>query len=102
MVVQIAPDFKSFSFLIILNYFRYGFSVCKDALIDYFTLQMDSAPRRVVGEVTVVDLCTPEGSNVTYDLAVLEELQTVFSPEMAHASYIPLYCLIGKINLILC
>ncbi|XP_023127790.1 WD repeat-containing protein 81 [Amphiprion ocellaris] len=57
--------------------------------------QLDSAPRRVVGEVTVVDVCTPEESNVTYEMAVLEELQTVFNPEMAHASYIPFYCLIG-------
>ncbi|XP_049920398.1 WD repeat-containing protein 81 [Epinephelus moara] len=59
--------------------------------------QLDSAPRRVVGEVTVVDVCTPEESNVTYELAVLEELQTVFNPEMAHASYIPFYCLIGDV-----
>uniref|UniRef100_A0A3Q0RGN3 WD repeat-containing protein 81 n=1 Tax=Amphilophus citrinellus TaxID=61819 RepID=A0A3Q0RGN3_AMPCI len=29
------------------------------------------------------------------DLGVLEELQTVFNPQMAHASYIPFYCLIG-------
>ncbi|XP_029373846.1 WD repeat-containing protein 81 [Echeneis naucrates] len=57
--------------------------------------QLDSAPRRVVGEVTVVDVCTTEKSNVTYELGVLEELQTVFNPEMAHASYIPFYCLIG-------
>lgn len=57
--------------------------------------QLDSAPRRIVGEVTVVDVCTPEESNVTYELGVLEELQTVFNPEMAHASYIPFYCLIG-------
>uniref|UniRef100_A0A3B4UDQ1 WD repeat-containing protein 81 n=1 Tax=Seriola dumerili TaxID=41447 RepID=A0A3B4UDQ1_SERDU len=27
---------------------------------------------------------------------VLEELQAVFNPEMAHASYIPFYCLIGR------
>ncbi|XP_026154391.1 WD repeat-containing protein 81 [Mastacembelus armatus] len=57
--------------------------------------QLDIAPRRVVGEVTVVDVCTTEESNVTYELGVLEELQTVFNPEMAHASYIPFYCLIG-------
>ncbi|KAM9853362.1 WD repeat-containing protein 81 [Aulostomus maculatus] len=57
--------------------------------------QMDSAPRRVVGEVTVVDICTPEDSNMTCELAVLEELQTVFNPEMAYASYIPFYCLVG-------
>ncbi|KAM6933877.1 WD repeat-containing protein 81 [Xenentodon cancila] len=57
--------------------------------------QLDYAPRRVVGEVTVVDVCTPEEGNVTYEIGVLEELQTVFNPEMAHASYIPFYCLIG-------
>ncbi|KAF7666791.1 hypothetical protein LDENG_00091650 [Lucifuga dentata] len=57
--------------------------------------QLHSAPRRVVGEVTVVDVCTPEESNVTYELCVLEELQSVFNPEMAYASYIPFYCLIG-------
>ncbi|CAN9510897.1 unnamed protein product [Ophioblennius macclurei] len=57
--------------------------------------QLDSAPRRIVAEVTVVDVCTPEEPNATYELGVLEELQTVFNPEMAHASYIPFYCLIG-------
>lgn len=60
---------------------------------------MDTAPRIVKGEVTVMEVCTPEDSNVTYELAVLEELQTVFSPEMAHASYIPFYCLIGKTHI---
>ena len=55
-----------------------------------------------MGEVTVVDVCTPEKTNVTYELGVLEELQTVFNPEMAHASYIPFYCLIGRKCLILC
>lgn len=71
---------------------------CKyiDVVTVFLTLQLDSAPRRVVGEVTVVDVCTPEESNVTYELGVLEELQTVFNPEMAHASYIPFYCLIGR------
>ncbi|XP_074535248.1 WD repeat-containing protein 81 [Halichoeres trimaculatus] len=59
--------------------------------------QLDSAPHRMVGEVTVVDVCTPDGSNATYELGVLEELQTVFNPEMAHASYIPFYCLIGDV-----
>lgn len=44
----------------------------------------------------MVDVCTTEESNVTYELAVLEELQTVFNHEMAHASYIPFYCLIGR------
>nr|XP_057936402.1 WD repeat-containing protein 81 [Doryrhamphus excisus] len=59
--------------------------------------QIESAPRRVVGEVTVVDVRTPEDSNETYELVVLEELQSVFSTEMAHASYIPFYCLIGDV-----
>ncbi|XP_041850568.1 WD repeat-containing protein 81 [Melanotaenia boesemani] len=57
--------------------------------------QLDHAPLRAVGDVTVVDVRTPEESNVTYEIGVLEELQTVFNPEMAHASYIPFYCLIG-------
>ncbi|XP_057694255.1 WD repeat-containing protein 81 [Corythoichthys intestinalis] len=57
--------------------------------------QMESAPRRVVGEVTVVVVSTPEEPSVTYELSILEELQSVFSTEMAHASYIPFYCLIG-------
>ncbi|XP_047247224.1 WD repeat-containing protein 81 [Girardinichthys multiradiatus] len=65
------------------------------SLLHSLQSQLNHAPRRVVGEVTVVDICTPEGSNVTYEMAVLEELQTVFNPEMAHASYIPFYCLIG-------
>ncbi|KAK7883110.1 hypothetical protein WMY93_029284 [Mugilogobius chulae] len=59
--------------------------------------QLDSAPRRMVGEVAVVDICTPEESNATYELGILEELQMVFNAEMAHASYIPFYCLIGDI-----
>ncbi|KAK5929533.1 hypothetical protein CgunFtcFv8_010758 [Champsocephalus gunnari] len=67
------------------------------SLLNYLQPQLDSAPRRVVGEVVVVDVCTPEESNVTYELGVLEELQSVFNPEMAHASYIPFYCLIGDI-----
>ncbi|KAG7264453.1 hypothetical protein CRUP_010952 [Coryphaenoides rupestris] len=54
-----------------------------------------SAPRRVVADVTMVDVSSPEGSAATYELGVLEELQTVFNPEMAYASYIPFYCLIG-------
>ncbi|XP_061537812.1 WD repeat-containing protein 81 [Phycodurus eques] len=57
--------------------------------------QMESAPRRIVGEVTVVDVSTPEESSATFELSVLEELQSVFTTEMAHASYIPFYCLIG-------
>lgn len=44
----------------------------------------------------MVDVCTAEKSQITYELGVLQELQTVFSPEMAHASYIPFYCLIGE------
>ncbi|XP_069568426.1 WD repeat-containing protein 81 isoform X1 [Brachyistius frenatus] len=65
------------------------------SLLRFLQPQLDTAPRRVVGEGTVVDLCTPEESNVTYEVGVLEELQTVFNSEMAHASYIPFYCLIG-------
>ncbi|XP_020784167.1 WD repeat-containing protein 81 [Boleophthalmus pectinirostris] len=57
--------------------------------------QLDSASQRMVGEVAVVDVCTSEESNVTYEVGVLEELQTVFNPQMAHASYVPFYCLIG-------
>ncbi|CAL8346441.1 unnamed protein product [Arctogadus glacialis] len=57
--------------------------------------QLDSAPRRLVGDVTVVEVWTPEGAEATYELGVLEELQTVFNAEMAYASYIPFYCLIG-------
>lgn len=53
-----------------------------------------------MGDVTVVDVSAPDESNVTYELGVLEELQTVFNPEMAHASYIPFYCLIGRKSLI--
>ncbi|KAJ3591325.1 hypothetical protein NHX12_009271 [Muraenolepis orangiensis] len=75
-----------------------------DTLCRFFTVftllrclqpQLDSAPRRVVGDVIVVDVRTPEGSVETYELGVLEELQTVFNPEMAYASYIPFCCLIG-------
>ncbi|XP_068440317.1 WD repeat-containing protein 81 [Clinocottus analis] len=65
------------------------------SLLHFLQPQLDSTPCRVVGEVTVVDVCTPEKTNMTYELGVLEELQTVFNPEMAHASYIPFYCLIG-------
>lgn len=52
-----------------------------------------------MGDVTVVDVCTPDELNVTYELGVLEELQFVFNPEMAYASYIPFCCLIGRIDL---
>uniref|UniRef100_A0A146P4U4 WD repeat-containing protein 81 n=1 Tax=Fundulus heteroclitus TaxID=8078 RepID=A0A146P4U4_FUNHE len=65
------------------------------SLLHSLQSQLNHAPRRTVGEVTVVDVCTPEGSNETYEMGVLEELQAVFNPEMAHASYIPFYCLIG-------
>uniref|UniRef100_A0A1A8BMJ3 WD repeat-containing protein 81 n=1 Tax=Nothobranchius kadleci TaxID=1051664 RepID=A0A1A8BMJ3_NOTKA len=65
------------------------------SLLHTLQLQLNDAPRRVVGEVTLVDVCIPEESSVTFELGVLEELQTVFNPEMAHASYIPFYCLIG-------
>lgn len=57
--------------------------------------QLETAPRRAVGDAIVVDVSTPEGTNVTLELGVLEELQTVFNPEMAYASYIPFICLIG-------
>lgn len=52
-----------------------------------------------MSDVTVVDVCTLDGSNVTYELGVLEELQCVFSSEMAYASYIPFSCLIGRVEL---
>ncbi|XP_037534177.1 WD repeat-containing protein 81 [Nematolebias whitei] len=65
------------------------------SLLQSLQSQLNDAPRRIVREVTVVDVCMPEESNVTYELGVLEELQSVFNPEMAHASYIPFYCLIG-------
>lgn len=51
-----------------------------------------------MGEVTIVDVCTPDASTVTYELGVLEELQCVFNPEMAYASYIPFCCLMGRKN----
>ncbi|XP_039526599.1 WD repeat-containing protein 81 [Pimephales promelas] len=57
--------------------------------------QMGSAPRREVGDCTYLDVCIPDGTVVTCELGVLEELQAVFNPEMAYASYIPFYCLIG-------
>lgn len=44
----------------------------------------------------MVDVCTPDESTVTYELGVLEELQCVFNPEMAYASYIPFCCLMGR------
>ncbi|XP_034147074.1 WD repeat-containing protein 81 [Esox lucius] len=59
--------------------------------------QMETAPRREVGECTLMDVCMPEGSAVTCELGVLEELQAVFNAEMAYASYIPFYCLVGDV-----
>ncbi|CAL9684141.1 unnamed protein product [Knipowitschia caucasica] len=64
------------------------------SLLHLLKPQLDSAPQRMVGEMAVVDVCISEQS-VTYELGVLEELQTVFNAQMAHASYIPFYCLIG-------
>ncbi|KAJ7995563.1 hypothetical protein DPEC_G00245890 [Dallia pectoralis] len=57
--------------------------------------QMETALRRDVGECTLLDVCLPEGSKVTCELGVLEELQAVFNAEMAYASYVPFYCLVG-------
>lgn len=67
-----------------------------DALTACSAPQLETAPRRAVGDAIVVDVSTPEGTNVTLELGVLEELQTVFNPEMAYASYIPFICLIGR------
>ncbi|XP_076831967.1 WD repeat-containing protein 81 [Brachyhypopomus gauderio] len=57
--------------------------------------QMETAPRREVGEYVYLDVCTPQGTEVSCELGVLEELQAVFNPEMAYVSYTPFYCLIG-------
>ncbi|XP_067306696.1 WD repeat-containing protein 81 [Pseudorasbora parva] len=57
--------------------------------------QMGSARRREVGDCTYLDVSIPDGTEVTCELGVLEELQAVFNPEMAYASYIPFYCLVG-------
>lgn len=59
-------------------------------------LQLETASRRAVGDVTVVDVSTPGGTDITVELGVLEELQTVFNPRMAYASYIPFSFLIGE------
>lgn len=59
-------------------------------------MQIEKGPRKEVGEYTYIDVCTPEGREVTCELGVLEELQAVFNPEMAYTSYIPLHCLIGE------
>lgn len=61
--------------------------------------QLEGAPRRIVADVTVVDVCTSDNSFVTYELGVLEELRCVFNPEMAYASYVPFCCLIGRTDL---
>ncbi|KAL2096116.1 hypothetical protein ACEWY4_008264 [Coilia grayii] len=58
--------------------------------------QMETAPRREVGECIFLDGHDQHGEEVTWELRVLEELQAVFNPEMAYASYIPFYCLIGE------
>ncbi|XP_036392445.1 WD repeat-containing protein 81 [Megalops cyprinoides] len=65
------------------------------SLLHSLQTQVDTAACREVGECTLLEVRTPDGSEVTCELAVLEELQAVFSPEMAYASYIPFYCLIG-------
>lgn len=67
-----------------------------DALTACCALQLETAPRRAVGDATVVDVSTPEGTNVTLELGVLEELQTVFNPKMASASYVAFNCLAGR------
>uniref|UniRef100_A0A672KL32 WD repeat-containing protein 81-like n=1 Tax=Sinocyclocheilus grahami TaxID=75366 RepID=A0A672KL32_SINGR len=65
------------------------------SLLQYLQNQMGSAPRREVGDSTYLDVCIPDGTEITCELGVLEELQAVFNPEMAYASYIPFYCLVG-------
>ncbi|XP_026082239.1 WD repeat-containing protein 81-like [Carassius auratus] len=65
------------------------------SLLQYLQKQMESAPRREVGDSTYLDVHIPDGTEITCELGVLEELQAVFNPEMAYASYIPFYCLIG-------
>ncbi|KAK6473284.1 WD repeat-containing protein 81-like isoform X1 [Huso huso] len=57
--------------------------------------QLAQASRRELGDSVLLDLRSPDGSEVTCELSALEELQAVFNPEMAYASYIPFYCLIG-------
>ncbi|XP_053362669.1 WD repeat-containing protein 81 [Clarias gariepinus] len=65
------------------------------SLLDSLQHQTENRPRKVVGEYTYIEVCTPGGTLVTCEVGVLEELQAVFSPEMAYTSYIPLQCLIG-------
>uniref|UniRef100_A0A8C1YUY7 WD repeat-containing protein 81 n=1 Tax=Cyprinus carpio TaxID=7962 RepID=A0A8C1YUY7_CYPCA len=65
------------------------------SLLQCLQNQMGSAPRREDGDSTYLDMCSPDGTEITCELRVLEELQAVFNPEMAYASYIPFYCLIG-------
>uniref|UniRef100_A0A8C9R9L9 WD repeat-containing protein 81 n=1 Tax=Scleropages formosus TaxID=113540 RepID=A0A8C9R9L9_SCLFO len=65
------------------------------SLLHDIQAQVDTAIHREIGDCTVLDLVSPGGLEVTYELAVLQELQAVFSAEMAYAAYIPFYCLIG-------
>lgn len=67
------------------------------SLLQSLRSQMGSAPRREVGDCTYLNVCISDGTEVSCELAVLEELQAVFNPEMAYASYIPFYCLIGDV-----
>ncbi|XP_065137112.1 WD repeat-containing protein 81 [Paramisgurnus dabryanus] len=65
------------------------------SLLHSLQSQMASASRKEVGDCTYLNVFFPDGTEVTCELGVLEELQAVFNPEMAYASYIPFYCLIG-------
>ncbi|KAK1785991.1 hypothetical protein P4O66_017738 [Electrophorus voltai] len=65
------------------------------SLLQTLQNQMETAPRREVGDYIYLDVCTPEGTEISCELAVLEELRAVFNPEMAYVSYTPFYCLIG-------
>ncbi|KAA0702045.1 WD repeat-containing protein 81 [Triplophysa tibetana] len=65
------------------------------SLLQSLGSQMGSAPCREDGDCTYLNLCISDGTEVSCELGVLEELQAVFNPEMAYASYIPFYCLIG-------
>ncbi|TSN39299.1 WD repeat-containing protein 81 [Bagarius yarrelli] len=65
------------------------------SFLDSLQNQIEKGPQKEVGEITFINVCTPGGTEMTCELAVLEELQAVFNPEMAYTSYIPLHCLIG-------
>ncbi|XP_028818419.1 WD repeat-containing protein 81 isoform X2 [Denticeps clupeoides] len=65
------------------------------SLLQSLQEQLETAPRTEAGESTYVDLHMPEGTEVSCEISVLEELQAVFDPEMAYTSYIPFYCLVG-------